>query len=157
MRLLELAALISSEEFAGLAGGAAEVGWIALYQHLVGHDAAAVARGVTKAVVPALAPGPAALPMGLAIHIGLSIALGVVVAMAVPRLLPRVASTALEPVAVIAALVGVWALNFFVILPVIDPEFVALVPYGVSLASKVLFGFAAAFVFWCGCRHRAVG
>jgi hypothetical protein len=142
---------------AGLAGGVAEVGWITLYQHLVGHDAATVARGITKAVMPGLASGPAGLPLGLAIHVVLSIALGVAVGMAIPRLLPRVAGTALEPVVVIAALVGVWAMNFFVILPVINPEFVALVPYGVSLVSKVLFGFAAAFVFWCISLQRTVG
>jgi hypothetical protein len=141
---------------AGLTGGVAEIGWITLYQHLVGHDAVTVALGVTKTVMPGLASGPAGLTMGLTIHIVLSIALGVAVGTAIPRLLPSVAGTALEPVVVIAALVGAWAMNFLVVLPVINPEFVALVPYGVSLGSKVLFGFAAAFVFWC-VRQRAVG
>ena len=44
----------------------------------------------------------------------------------------------------IAALAGVWALNFFVVLPIISPAFVHLVPYAVSLTSKLLFGVAAA-------------
>ena len=43
-----------------------------------------------------------------------------------------------------AALAAVWAINFFVILPVLSPAFVHLVPYSVSLMSKLLFGFAAA-------------
>ena len=140
--------LLTVGTLAGLAGGAIEIGWIALYQHLTGHAAAAVARGVTQSVLPGLASAPDAVLLGLAIHMALAVALGVVIAIAVPRVLPRIAGTPLEPVAVVAALVGVWAVNFFVVLPVINPAFVTLVPYGASLVSKVLFGFAAAFVFW---------
>ena len=44
----------------------------------------------------------------------------------------------------LAALVSVWAVNFFVVLPTISPAFVHLAPYSVSLMSKVLFGLAAA-------------
>ena len=44
----------------------------------------------------------------------------------------------------LAALVSVWAVNFFVVLPIISPAFVHLAPYPVSLMSKVLFGLAAA-------------
>jgi hypothetical protein len=44
----------------------------------------------------------------------------------------------------LAALVGVWAVNFFIALPIISPAFVHLVPYPISLVSKVLFGLAAA-------------
>ena len=47
----------------------------------------------------------------------------------------------------LATLVGVWAVNFFVLLPGISPAFVHLVPYPVSLMSKVLFGLAAAEAF----------
>jgi hypothetical protein len=47
----------------------------------------------------------------------------------------------------LAALIGVWAVNFFVVLPIISPEFALLVPYSVSLVSKVLFGLAAAEAF----------
>ena len=44
----------------------------------------------------------------------------------------------------LVALVGVWAVNFFVVLPGISPAFIHLVPYPVSLMSKILFGLAAA-------------
>lgn len=138
---------------AGVAGGSIEVAWIALYGRVAGYDGVAVARGVTQSVIPDLAAAPSAVPLGLAIHMGLAVALGIVIAVLVPRLLPRLVGTALEPVAVIALLVGVWAVNFFVILPAINPAFVTLVPYGVSLASKVLFGVAAAFVFRLSRRH----
>lgn len=142
---------------AGLAGGAIEIGWIALYQNLTGHDAAVVARGVTQSLLPGVASAPAAVPLGLAIHMGLAIALGLVIAVALPRLAPRLVGTALEPVAVVAALIGVWAMNFFVVLPAINPAFVTLVPYGASLTSKVLFGFAAAFVFRSMRRQQPAG
>ena len=48
-------------------------------------------------------------------------------------------------------------MNFFIVLPVINPAFVTLVLYGASLVSKILFGFAAAFVFWCSRRYRVAG
>ena len=118
-------------------------GWAGRFRSGKRRDEVTVAPGLTLA--------SASLPLGLAIHMGLAVALGIVVAMAMPRMPPRLAGTPREPVAVIATLiVGVWAVNFFVVLPVINPAFVTLVPYGASLASKVLFGFAAAFVFWCG-------
>jgi hypothetical protein len=44
----------------------------------------------------------------------------------------------------LATLAAVWAMNFFVVLPVVSPMFVNLVPYSVSLISKLLFGLAAA-------------
>jgi hypothetical protein len=37
-------------------------------------------------------------------------------------------------------------INFFVVLPIIRPEFVHLVPYGASLTSSLLFGAALAAV-----------
>ncbi len=140
---------------AGLAGGAIEVAWIALYQQIAGADGAAVARGVTQSVLPGMVSAPAAVPLGLAIHMGLAIALGIVIAVALPRLLPRLVGTIMEPAAVVATLIGVWAVNFFVVLPAINPAFVTLVPLSASLTSKVLFGFAAAFVLRAARRHRA--
>jgi hypothetical protein len=51
------------------------------------------------------------------------------------------------------ALCAVWGINFFVILPLMSSvfldlhaSFVELIPYPVSLASKLLFGLAAAAV-----------
>lgn len=142
---------------AGLAGGAIEVGWIALYQNMTGHESAMVARSVTQSVIPQLATAPTAVALGVAIHMALAVGLGVVIAILVRRLSPRFVGTSMEPLVVVAVLVGVWGMNFFVILPAINPAFVTLVPYGISLASKVLFGVAAAVVFWCAGWHRAAG
>jgi hypothetical protein len=47
---------------------------------------------------------------------------------------------------VILALAAVWAVNFLIVLPYINPEFVRLLPYSVTLLSKLLFGLSAATV-----------
>ena len=86
------------------------------------------------------------VPFGIAIHMSLAILLGVAITVLLRLLLPRLSGTAFEPVAVTGMLVAVWATNFFVILPALNPAFVSLVPYGVSLISKVLFGVMASFV-----------
>jgi hypothetical protein len=137
---------------AGLAGGAIEVAWIALYQGLAGHDSVAVARGVTQSMAPHLASTTIAASLGVAIHMGLAVLLGVAIAFFVQRFLPRIVGTAWEPVVVVGILAGVWAMNFLVILPLINPEFVTIVPLSVSFASKMLFGLVAAITFWGSSR-----
>lgn len=132
---------------AGLAGGLTEMTWISVFQHLTGNEAAIVARGVSRSFVPDYATTGAAVPLGIAIHMALAVGLGIAIGLVVDRLMPRIAGTVFEPPAVVLMLVGVWAVNFFVVLPAINPDFVTLVPYGASLASKVLFGVVAAFVF----------
>jgi hypothetical protein len=134
----------STGVLAGLAGGSAEVAWIALYARLSDGQAAAVARGVTNSVYPTLAATPLAVPIGVAIHMGLAILLGLAVAVLLRAHFPRLRATGRESFAVIALLVAVWAMNFFVVLPMINPAFVSLVPYWASLFSKLLFGVAAA-------------
>jgi len=129
---------------AGLTGGAIEILWIAIYEHLSGGEAAAVARGVTEVLFPKLVTSAAAVPLGIVIHMGLAIMLGIAISVFVRSVLPRTAPAVLEPLAVVGLLVCVWAINFFLILPAINPPFVALVPYTASLTSKVLFGAAAA-------------
>ncbi|MFQ5565862.1 MAG: hypothetical protein ACE5EU_05820 [Paracoccaceae bacterium] len=140
---------------AGFAGGAAEVAWIALYAQLSGTDAAAVANGVTVSLIPALAAAPAAVPLGIALHMALALLLGAAIAVLLRTGAPRLAGTLWEALAVIGLLVAVWAVNFLVVLPVINPGFVELVPLGVGLASKVLFGAAAASVLSYRSRRRA--
>jgi hypothetical protein len=44
----------------------------------------------------------------------------------------------------LASLALVWAINFFVVLPIVNPGFAHLLPYAVTLASKLAFGVAAA-------------
>jgi len=135
---------VSSGIMAGAAGGLAEVAWVTLYAEATGGNAAVLARGVTSAAgVGALLPqSPVAL--GITVHMTLAVSLGVALAYAWRTLRTRkFAATGPYPV-MLAALAGVWATNFFVILPIVSPAFIHLVPYAVSLASKLLFGLAAA-------------
>lgn len=135
---------VSSGVIAGAAGGLAEIAWVTLYAQATGGNAAVLARGVTSAAgVSALLPqSPVAL--GVAVHMTLAVALGVALA-ATWRALRTHKVAAVGPYPfMVTALAGVWATNFFVILPIVSPSFVHAVPYAVSLTSKLLFGLAAA-------------
>lgn len=129
---------------AGAAGGLAEVIWVYLYSAATGGDAAILARGVTTAAgVSALLPSaPAAT--GVSVHMALAVLLG----LALTGLWQSVAAFRRDVASLYAvsllALAAVWAMNFFVVLPVVSPAFVSLVPYSVSFISKLLFGLAAA-------------
>lgn len=132
---------------AGVAGGLAEIAWVALYAGATGANPATLARAVTTAAgVSALFPsGPVAL--GVTVHMLLAVVLGIALSFGWRALSSyRVDASSLLPF-MLVALVGVWAVNFFVLLPGISPAFIHLVPYPVSLVSKILFGLAAAEAF----------
>jgi len=133
--------------FSGLAGGVAEVVLIFLYAGLSGGSAAAVATGITASVLPLAATAPAAILIGLVIHFGLASLLGLGIAVAIGSVAPRLAGTWAGTGSILLALALVWAINFLVILPVINPDFVHIVPMAVSFTSKLLFGLAAALIF----------
>jgi hypothetical protein len=129
--------------FAGVAGGLAEIVWVSLYAIVTGGDAAALARGVTTAAgVTALLPA-APVTIGIAVHMMLAVMLIVALA-GLWQALARTRRAGSLYAIVLAALAAVWAVNFFVVLPAISPAFVHLLPYSVSLMSKLLFGLAAA-------------
>lgn len=136
---------------AGLAGGLAEIVWIWTYAALTSTDAALVARSVTDTVRFSQTISP--VLGGIGIHMGLAAILGVAVAVAI-----RSAAGDLHGIrlyaTVTAALGIVWAANFFIVLPVINPHFVDVVPYTVSFISKVLFGLAAACTLQAAQRIR---
>jgi hypothetical protein len=144
---------------AGLAGGLAEVAWVSLYAGITGCNAEILARGVTTASgVSALLPG-SPVPLGIGVHMVLAIMLGVALSYVWSKLSTNGFGSARAYPVMLAALAGVWAINFFVILPIVSPAFVHLVPYSVSLASKLLFGLAAAEAFrrQGAARHMASG
>ena len=97
----------------------------------------------TAAGVTAFMPA-APVAMGIAVHMALAVLLGIAVTGLWQVLARRGSSVSSLYAVALAALATVWAINFFVILPVVSPAFVHLVPYSVSLASKLLFGLAAA-------------
>jgi hypothetical protein len=129
---------------AGLAGGLAEIAWVTLYAGLAGSDPAVLARGVTTAAgVSALLPAAPAI-LGVGVHMVLAAALGIVLAFAWHALAINRRRPANLYAFMLAALIGVWAVNFLVVLPIVSPAFVHLAPYAVSLTSKLLFAAAAA-------------
>ena len=130
---------------AGAAGGLAEIAWVTLYASMTGGDPAALARGVTTAAgVSALLPAASPVMLGIGVHMLLAVMLGVVLTLAWRALAARRRGAANPYPFMLAALAAVWAMNFFVVLPFVSPAFIHAVPLAVSLASKLLFGAAAA-------------
>lgn len=129
---------------AGAAGGLAEMAWVSLYAMATGANPAMVARGVTTAAgASALLPVDA-VAVGISVHMTIALALGMALAF-VWRALS--ATRTLDPFAFMTvALACVWAINFFVVLPIVSPAFTQLLPYSISLMSKLAFGLAAASV-----------
>ena len=127
---------------AGAAGGMAEVVWIAAVAPLLGVDGGTILRAVSATVVPSLAASSLAPGIGLLIHFSLSIALA---AGFVRALGHQVRATTIF-LAALGVLAAVWAFNFLLLLPRIDPAFVSLLPHPVTLISKLLFAIAMASV-----------
>lgn len=131
---------------AGLAGGLAEVVWIALYGIVTGVSTEPVAQGVIQSVFPALAARSASAWLGVVMHLAIAVALGMSLALAIRILFQGGEAGYSEYGLVIPILAAVWAVNFLIALPYINPEFVRLLPYSVTLLSKLLFGLSAAAV-----------
>jgi hypothetical protein len=128
---------------AGLVGGMAEMAWMMLYSLHAPPGALEVSRQVAFSVFPGVVDSVWAPLLGVFIHLALSIALAAVAAVALwLPLARRFGALAVLPIAIVTLLV-VWKINFFVILPIVNPAFVTLMPYGVTLFSKLLFGLAA--------------
>ena len=124
----------------GLAGGLAEVLVVGTYSGVAGLDAA----GVAGAIATAVQVDPGSAVAGLAVHLALSAAVGVaLLAGARAGGLLRDGSASLAYAMGLLALGAIWSLNFFVVLPIVSPGFVHLLPYPVTLVSKLMFAVAA--------------
>jgi hypothetical protein len=115
-----------------------------LYAGFAGADTAEVARGV--ALVASGGRVDSALA-GIVVHMLLGAGLGIALTTAWSRIPGRLGAASQFGL-VLLVLAAVWKINFFVLLPLISPAFVELLPYEATLASKLLFGFAAAMVLW---------
>lgn len=127
---------------AGLCGGMAEIMWAAIYSAMTPTSGMEVARQISASVFPLMADSSAAAPVGIVIHLLLSLLLAGVFTVAVWLPFARKLRFVQAMLVAVAALSGVWAINFFVILPLLNPVFVTLMPYGITLISKMLFGLA---------------
>lgn len=129
---------------AGVAGGLTEIAVVALYSAGIGSDPAIVARGVTAAtgLVSVMPASPIAT--GILIHMAIAVVLGIALAFVWKTVRPHFSAGASLLPFMLAALTAIWAVNFFLVFPTVSPAFVHRLPYSVSLASKLLFGAAAA-------------
>lgn len=126
---------------AGIIGGLSEIIWVLVYTQFSNLSAATVATQITKTFIPNIAAGTTAIILGILIHFILSIALLLLlVKSAFSRLSHNRTVFPKLMLLSVALLTLVWAFNFFILLPYINPAFVNLLPYEISLASKVMFG-----------------
>ncbi|MBI5563044.1 MAG: hypothetical protein HY894_09390 [Deltaproteobacteria bacterium] len=132
---------------AGFAGGLAEVAFMGIYSALGGISGGTMLRLITNTFTSAsFAFGPAGAFDGLVIHLILSALIGVAFGV-LQCLLHRARAAVSYPILVssgAALLAGIWAFNFFVLLPVINPAFTVYVPLAPAFFSKLSFGLTLA-------------
>ena len=138
--------LVQPMLLAGLAGGLAELVWVTLYSSLTQVSGSEIARQVAVTLFPALMQAPFVVALGVAIHFALSLALAAAFVWIVWRPFIRNRGAVATFAGAAVALALLWASNFLVVLPRLNPDFVALMPYSVTLFSKLLFGVAMAWV-----------
>lgn len=131
---------------AGLLGGLAEIAWVSVYSYLTPVSAIEISRQVLTAVIPSIADSYFAPLLGVFIHLLLSVLLAIVFAATVLRPVARRYGSIGITLACLMTLAVVWKINFFVVLPLINPAFILLLPYSISLISKLLFGATMAWV-----------
>lgn len=124
----------------GIAGGLAEVVVVSLYSAVAGTSVVDVATNVASAV---RLDGTSAWT-GLMVHMSLAVVLGIAVTFVWNLVRGNSARVVPLYVSMLLTLMAVWAINFFIVLPVLSPSFVTLLPYSVTLVSKLMFGWAAA-------------
>ena len=132
---------------AGVFGGLAEVIWIALYAFVTGAALSPIGSAITSTVYPAASELLLAPVLGLIIHMSLSVLLAFGFGLLIWPLMARFFH--FKQAALLASIVTlaiVWKINFFLLLPVWNPEFIGLLPLSVTLTSKLLFGVAMGMV-----------
>ena len=140
-------ALLLVGTLGGIAGGVTEFAWISAYGAATGAPLLPVARGIVESTIPEVAASAWAPALGILIHLVLAVALGIGLAIVLRKVAYNWADRHSVFGLAILALVGVWSMNFLMVLPRTNPDFVHLLPYSVTLLSKVLFGLSAAATF----------
>jgi len=144
--------------FAGLCGGLAEMVWITFYSYLGPASGEEITRQITASIFPAAVDLSLAPLLGVGIHLILSLALSFAFVWTVWIPVIRRWGNPGILVGAVAALIVIWAVNFLIVLPVLNPAFVTLLPDSVTLFSKMLFGAAMALALqktnWREQSHR---
>lgn len=125
---------------AGLVGGLLEIVWVSFYGLVTGSPILDVSRQVSATIFGVHGVGGFEASMGVFVHLVLSFVLSAGFVMFLWKPFMGQASKLMGISSALGALVLVWVMNFYVVLPVVNPHFVTLLPMGVTLISKVLFG-----------------
>lgn len=142
---------------AGLAGGLSEIFWIGIYSAMTHTGGLEISRQITATLIPAWAGLSIAPLLGVVIHLALSVVLAFLCCIVfIEPLVRRLGHAGILPGSIVV-LAGIWAINFLVILPVINPAFVTLLPFLVTLASKLLFGWTMGSVVSRGLKNSVTG
>lgn len=129
---------------AGLAGALAEVVWVALFCGVTAQGGFVVLRQIAASFTPQIVDSAWAPAIGLAEHFALGVLVAYGFGLVLWRPFARRRGAAATLGVALLALAAIWTMNFFVLLPVINAQFVHLLPYGVTFLSKLLFGLAMA-------------
>lgn len=132
---------------AGMVGGMMEILWVSLYSSLSSVSATNVAREISITLLPFTANSHYAPMLGILIHLILSLLLTISFNAIILKPAVRQFGNSSIILFSFTTLAIVWAVNFFIVLPVLNPSFITLMPYNVTLISKLLFGLAMAWVF----------
>jgi hypothetical protein len=134
--------------YSGFVGGLLEALWVMVFSLFNPLTIGTVGREITNSVIPSLAASPSAPIIGLGIHFALSflVAAGFIALLYRPFLAKQSRKALI--VSSMVTLTAIWAVNFFVLLPAINPTFVTLIPYMMTFVSKLLFGYGMANVIY---------
>jgi len=132
-----------------------EVLWVNISATRLGVDAASIAREVSASVFLAVGPPAMTFWIGLVVHFVLSLLISAAYAFFVwhTRFSAR---PGMWLIASVTSLAGIWAVNFFVLLPWLNPKFPTLLPLDVTFISKLLFAIALWGVFAAASRKVPV-
>lgn len=125
---------------AGLAGGMIEVFWVSLYSSFSSVSIAEIGRQVTASLFPIATSSAIAPTLGLFIHLSLSLGLALLfISMVLKPVFKRYGKPGIM-ISSMITLALVWKINFFIVLPLLNPTFIGLMPLMITFISKLLFG-----------------
>jgi hypothetical protein len=142
-RIIDMGTLFMNKRIAiiaGLTGGMMEVLWVSLYSSYSSVSVIEIARQVTASLFPFATDTSVAPVLGLGIHLLLSLVLAMLfIAIVLKPVFTRYGKPGIM-ISSLITLTLVWKVNFFIVLPVLNPSFISLMPLLVTFISKLLFG-----------------